>query len=89
MCIIRFKQAMLALICLVTLIGNLTGQSKVIHLWNEIIPGAIHNDKYQQTVDSADNWVKMRFVTEPSLDMYPAPAEKASGTAVIICPGGA
>jgi len=89
MCIIRFKQAMLALICLVTLIGNLTGQSKVIHLWNEIIPGAIHNDKYKQTVDSADNWVKMRFVTEPSLDMYPAPAEKASGTAVIICPGGA
>jgi acetyl esterase/lipase len=80
---------MLALICLVTQIGNLSGQSKVINLWNGIIPGAIHNDKYKQTVDSADNWVKMRFVTEPSLDMYPAPAEKASGTAVIICPGGA
>jgi acetyl esterase/lipase len=80
---------MLALICLVTQIGNLSGQSKVINLWNGIIPGAIHNDRYKQTVDSTDNWVKMRFVTEPSLDMYPAPAEKATGTAVIICPGGA
>jgi acetyl esterase/lipase len=31
----------------------------------------------------------MRFVTNPSLDMYPAPVGKANGTAVIICPGGA
>jgi acetyl esterase/lipase len=35
-----------------------------------------------------DLW-KKKFVTDPKLHVYPAPAEKATGTAVIICPGGA
>ena len=83
------KQTMLAFLCLITTIGNLSGQSKVINLWNGKIPGAIRNDKFKQSVDSADNWIKMRFVTDPCVDRYPAPAEKATGTAVIICPGGA
>jgi len=83
------RQAILAAICLVTLVGNLSAQSKVIDLWNGKVPGAIPNANFKQTVDSADNWTKMRFVTNPSLDMYLAPAEKATGTAVIICPGGA
>jgi len=89
MSIFRFKQTLLAIICLITISGSLFGQSKLINLWNGKIPGAIRNDKFKQTVDSADNWIKMRFVTNPSLDMYPAPAEKTTGTAVIICPGGA
>ena len=83
------RQAILATICLAVIAGNLSGQSKVINLWNGKIPGAIRNDKFKQTVDSADNWTKMRFVTDPILDMYPASAEKSTGTAVIICPGGA
>jgi acetyl esterase/lipase len=89
MSILRFKQTVLAFICLIIVNANLNGQSKVINLWNGKIPGAIRNDKFKQTVDSADNWIKMRFVTDPSLDMYPASPEKATGTAVIICPGGA
>lgn len=84
----NFRKTMLALICLITVTGNLFGQSKVINLWIGKVPGSIYNDKFKQTVDSADNWTKMRFVTNPTLDMYSAPAEKASGTAVIICPGG-
>ena len=68
--------------------GNLSGQSKVIDLWNGKVPGAIPNANFKQTVDSSDNWTKMWFVTDPTLDMYPAPAEKATGTAVVICPGG-
>jgi acetyl esterase/lipase len=35
-----------------------------------------------------DNWIKKKFVTDPKLHVYPAPVEKATGTAVIICPGG-
>jgi len=84
----NFRKTMLALICLITVTGNLFGQSKVINLWIGKVPGSIYNDKFNQIVDSADNWTKMRFVTNPSLDMYPAPAEKANGTTVIICPGG-
>jgi acetyl esterase/lipase len=83
------KQTMLAFLCLIATTGNLSGQSMIINLWNGKIPGAIRNDNFKQSVDSADNWIKMRFVTDPFVDMYPAPAEKATGTAVIICPGGA
>ncbi len=77
-----FKQTLLALICLITVSGNLSAQGKVIDLWYGKVPGAIANNNFKQTVDSADNWIKMRFVTEPKLDMYPVPEEKATGTAV-------
>jgi acetyl esterase/lipase len=70
------------------LTADLFGQSKVIKVWDGEVPGAIYNSNYHQVVDSSDNWIKMRFVTEPTLDMYPAPVEKATGTAVIVCPGG-
>ena len=82
------KQMILLFLWLVLISGNLFGQSKVIELWNGNIPGAIANSNFVQTVDSANNWLKMRFVTNPTMDMYPAPAETATGTAVIVCPGG-
>lgn len=78
----------IAFTCLVMVSSNLFGQSKVIDIWNGKVPGSIRNANYKQTVDSLNNWTKMRFVTDPTLDMYPAPVEKATGTAVIICPGG-
>lgn len=82
------RATIVALTCLIGLTSNLSGQSRVIDLWNKKVPGAIQNANYKQTIDSLNNWVKMKFVTDPTLDMYPAPAEKATGTAVIICPGG-
>lgn len=78
----------LVLSWLVTITVNLYGQTRVINLWNGQAPGAIHKPDYKQTIDSADNWIKMRLVTDPTLIMYAAPEEKAIGTAVIICPGG-
>jgi hypothetical protein len=38
------KQIVLALICLIIVSVNLSGQSKVIDLWNGKIPGAIYNE---------------------------------------------
>jgi enterochelin esterase-like enzyme/acetyl esterase/lipase len=87
--VLDFKLSVLLFVCLISLSGSLVAQSKVIDLWNGPVPGSKPNSTYLQTVDSADNWTKMRFVTDPNLDMYPAPTEKATGTAVIICPGGA
>lgn len=66
----------------------INGQTATINIWNGKVPGAIANADYKQTVDSKDNWTKMRFVTEPSIDVYPAVADKATGAAVIVCPGG-
>lgn len=82
------KRTMLSLVCVMAVVGNLLGQPKVIDIWKGKVPGSIQNNSFKQTVDSADNWIKMRFVTNPTLDMYPAPVKTSTGTAVIICPGG-
>ena len=86
--VLNLKQMGVTFLYLIVVTGALSGQSKVINLWNGKVPGAIPNTILKQTVDSADNWIKMRYVTNPTLDMYPAPVEKATNTAVIICPGG-
>jgi acetyl esterase/lipase len=44
----------------------------VVFLWPEGAPGAVANEEPDK----------------PSLTVFPAPADKANGTAVIICPGG-
>lgn len=87
--VLNLKQMVVVLICLFVTTNSLSGQSKIIDLWDGKVPGAIPNINFKQAIDSDDNWTKMRFVTNPSLDMYPAPMGKATGTAVIICPGGA
>lgn len=66
----------------------MNAQIKTVQIWPDEVPGSIENTSYKPTIDSADNWIKMRFVTTPILDFYPAPAEKSIGAAVIICPGG-
>ncbi|MDP4210547.1 MAG: alpha/beta hydrolase [Bacteroidota bacterium] len=80
---------MLAFICLITVGGSLFAQTKVIDLWNGKIPGAKHNDLFKQMVDTAAGWIDKKSITDPCLYFYPAPEAKATGTAVIICPGGA
>lgn len=82
------KQTLLIFTFLLILAGNLSSQNKTINLWNGKVPGAIPNSSYQQKVDAPDNWIEKQFIIEPTLDLYQAPAEKANGTAVIICPGG-
>ena len=81
----NFKQ--IVFFCLVVVSGNLFGQSKVIDLWNGNVPGSIPNPDYKQIVDSAV-WIKIRFVSKPTIQVYPAPADKNTGTAVVVCPGG-
>lgn len=67
--------------------GNLFGQNKIISLWEGNVPGEIPNSSYKEKIDSA-YWIKIRFVTDPTIEVYPAPAENNSGTAVVVCPGG-
>jgi hypothetical protein len=81
------KQIVLALICLIMLTGNISGQSKIIEVWNGKVPGSIQKPNYKQIVDSA-YWIKIRFIANPTIQVYPAPADKNTGTAVVVCPGG-
>jgi len=84
-----FKKIVVAVICVIATIASLSAQNKVIDIWDGKVPGAIQNDKFKQNVDTAAGWVDKHSVVNPYLDVYPAPLEKATGTAVVICPGGA
>src|ERR1019366_9707917 len=84
----RTKLSLINLILLLAISANLTAEVQTIDLWKGKVPGAIYNGDYHQTVNSDNGWTKMQFVTEPSMDFYPAPASKSTRSAVIICPGG-
>lgn len=71
------------------IISMLSAQTNVIDLWNGKVPNSIFDTNSKQSVDAADNWVKMKNVTDPTLEVYPVSNGKATGTAIIICPGGA
>jgi acetyl esterase/lipase len=76
------------ILCITWCSGSLSGQTKVIDIWQGKVPGAIVKPNNKPLIDSSANWIKMRNITSPVLDLYPAPAGKSNGTAVIICPGG-
>nr|WP_320022921.1 alpha/beta hydrolase [uncultured Draconibacterium sp.] len=83
-----FKKLVVALICVIATIGSLSAQVQVIDLWNGKVPGAIQSDEFKQNVDTIAGWIDKHSIVKPDLYFYPAPAEKATGTAVVICPGG-
>lgn len=82
------KKPVVALICVIVTIGSLSAQVQVIDVWNGKVPGAIPSDEFKQHIDTTAGWVDKHSIVRPDLYFYPAPAEKATGTAVIICPGG-
>ncbi len=57
---------------------------QIISLWKNGAPG--FENKKNIPEQAQDYWVKS--INNPSLTVYPAPKEKATGAAVIICPGG-
>ena len=81
------KKNLLVLVGVIMMTTAVFSQTQVIDIWNGKVPGAIPNSTYKQKVDSA-YWIKIRFVTNPTIQVYPAPADKNTGTAVVVCPGG-
>ncbi len=69
--------------------NSISAQTKVIDIWNGKVPNSISNKNINEKIDSANNWIKRKNVTNPTLEMYAAEKNNANGTAVIICPGGA
>jgi len=70
-------------------IFTLTAQVTTIKLWPEGIPGSIPNENYTE-ISTLENGVITRWtkVTDPSLTVLLPSKEKATGCAVLICPGG-
>jgi acetyl esterase/lipase len=69
--------------------GTLDAQVTTHVLWPDSIPGSIRDAAYVEASTITDGvitrWVK---VTDPTITVFLPPKDKASGTAVLICPGG-
>jgi acetyl esterase/lipase len=65
------------------------GELKIVPLYNGVAPGS---EKWkQQERELKDPWTKQRIivnVVKPTLTVVRPEAEKANGSAVVICPGG-
>ncbi len=57
---------------------------QVLALWPEGVPGAVANATPETLADG-----RLSNVHVPTLTVYPAPPDRANGTAVVVCPGGA
>jgi acetyl esterase/lipase len=65
------------------------GQDSTLNLWPDGIPGVVINSNYiEQSTMSEGIYTRFEKVTNPMLFLFLPPKEKASGTAVLICPGG-
>jgi acetyl esterase/lipase len=85
------KKLFLTLSIGIMLIMNdyIMAQPRVVKIWPDKIPGSIENTLVKETTIYVDNnSPRISRVTEPTLTVYSAPKEIATGTAVIICPGG-
>src|SRR5688572_10343307 len=58
--------------------------SSEIPLWPNGAPGS--ENRRNEPTQAKDWW--MKNIHNPSITVYPAPTDKATGAAVIICPGG-
>lgn len=76
----------LGLICLANI---LQAQQETIKVWPKGPPGSLTDPTYNaETLYLDDGAARLLRVTDPALDIYLAPQDKASGAAVVICPGG-
>ncbi len=82
------KKVSLLFILSVLMMLNLNAQ-EIIPLYNGVVPGSKASTTYTEVIQrGTDGISRISKVTEPTITVFEAPAEKANGTAVIICPGG-
>lgn len=64
-------------------------QTLTIPVWKGKIPGSINNPLYfEDTLHLDNHQIRVYRVTDPTLTIYEASKEIATGTAIIIAPGG-
>jgi acetyl esterase/lipase len=71
------------------LIININAQNTVLKLWPGGIPGSVKNETYSEKSTVTNGEIShFEKVTDPVLYVFLPPVEKATGIAVLICPGG-
>ena len=67
---------------------NCTAQT-IMKVWPGEIPGSIKNETYfEKSTKTSSGLTGYQGVTDPTVTIFLPPADKAKGTAVLICPGG-
>ena len=84
----QIKQTLTS-IFLILFLTNTYSQNPVMKIWPDGVPGSIKSDTWTEKATET-NGVTSRYekVTDPTLSVFLPTAEKATGTAVLICPGG-
>jgi acetyl esterase/lipase len=78
-----------ALIIAIIPILNSNAQQKTMNIWPGGIPGLVFNDSYVEKSSMTEGIIsRFEKTTNPMLYIFLPPKEKATGTAVLICPGG-
>jgi acetyl esterase/lipase len=78
-----------SVLCFYIFIFGVNAQNTVLKVWPDGIPGLIKSDGYIEKSTVTNNKVLLiAKVTDPSITVFLPAAEKATGTAVLICPGG-
>jgi len=80
----KFKSILYLVTFLAPVISYCQETPTEIPLWANGAPG--FESRRNEPTKAKDWWVKN--IHNPSITVYPAPKEKATGTAVIVCPGG-
>jgi acetyl esterase/lipase len=85
----RTNKFALTLIIATLFATNSFSQNPVLTVWPNGVPGSVKNDTYSEKATEA-NGIANRYekVTDPTLTVFLPSADKATGTAVLICPGG-
>ena len=81
------RKIFLIVISIIFSFSALNAQTKIIRLWPDGVANSKKDPSYQQRYFTSKK-LREADIKNPTLDYYPAPAEKANGTVIIICPGG-
>jgi acetyl esterase/lipase len=71
------------------LVFNSSAQYTTLKLWPSGVPGSIKNESYvERATETNGEFSSFAKVTDPSLFVFLPQADKATGMAILICPGG-
>lgn len=82
-------KSLLAILFFTIMSINGYSQNTVLKVWPDGIPGSMRSETYfEESTMTGDIVSRYTKVTVPSLTVFLPPEEKATGMAVLICPGG-
>ena len=85
----KIRVLITAIIIAIIPILNSNAQQKTMNLWPGGIPGLVFTDSYVEKSTTSEGLItRFEKTTNPMIYIFLPPKETATGTAVLICPGG-